>query len=610
MRHQHRKLGGVILTLVLLAAVGAGAVTSIDKISFDSNSEFFDGDVFVIDYTSSFDTDKIDVFLSSSQLSDTADGETDQSLQLDVTAQDVAAEYSIQDSARRNVVDLTLVKERHDTHDDAEAWALNTCYDIDEDGAKEYYWKEVLAWDGKDVVGYCATISGIRATIGDIRNPREIFQSTWTLEADGETPQQCVLSNGDAGNGVMTNCGDHVKIRWQGNLDTGQTPPGVDDELAAHSNAYTNGWRVVSEVRYDQWDGDIRGLSSDYQDWAQGTIAKDTLQSDIDNAADRAVSPFSQSELHDAIVADSSVNTGKLKLVLDDVLAYPRFTIYVDGADFIRVTKTVGEPRIIKPVPAADVQEIGGGTVSFQVENVGTREGSFSSRITQCSSGFSFDDAQVTKTVAQGATASYKFGVSFTSTGTDAEVSGTCTIEAKDTGSGETDTATVSLTGVQSNECTPGERISGIKNGNPAIYECVDGFTTKLMEVCDDDEEVGTEGGTLTCVEKGGTVTKPGIISSLLGALGIPSTGPFLDALIPIIGKSVGSFVLAGILVGALLVAGTLFPPAVMFLNAMFGINLYNPRTALKIVALIGLIILFLFAGAAVIAADMLGVPA
>lgn len=515
----HRRVVTVLLGLAILSTVATAAVTSVDSISFDSNSEFFDGQTFVIEYTSSFTTDAIDVFLSSSQLSEAADGETDQSLSLDVAAQNVHARYSIQDTNQRDVHDLTLISQQHDTWADADNWAANHCYDIDEDGANEYFGKEVLAWDGKDVKAYCATQSSKRAAIGDISTPDEIFRTDWQLEASGENPETCTLSNADIGAGRRTSCGDHVVIEWTGNVDTGNAAPVADDELAGHSNSFTNGWRVLSEHSYDNWDTLVRGLSSRYEDWGTGSIAKDTLQSDIDSTTDQAVSPYTQSPLYDATVVDDSLNSGQLRLDLEDVLAWPTFTIYVDGAEYIQVEKPVGQPAIASTNSPVDVPEIGGGTVEFTARNVGDADGSFSGRIRSCSTGFQFDDTQITRTVPAASTTDYQFDVSFTSTGTEQDVSGSCTVEVVNQ-EGTSATASVSVNGIQENECTPGERFDGVDNGDVVIYRCSeDGLSAEIVERCSDEEEAGTKDGRLTCVEKDIDDPSTGVLDELGNAV-------------------------------------------------------------------------------------------
>ncbi len=508
-----------VLTLLLVGGVTA-AVTSVDSIQFDSNSKFFSGEVFVIQYISNFDTDRIDVVLSSNDLEQAADGEVDQDLSIDVVQQDTAALYSISPSGEPRLGNLELTTAEKSTFEELDRWAWDTCYDINGDGGKEYAYESVLTWSGTVYRGYCARENGFYGPVGRITKDREVFTTEWRVEASGESAQTATLSNGDTGRGVVSDIGDHVKVRWDGNLDTGEEAPPADKEYALHGNQFEDGWRIIDRGRYADWRQHVRDLDTAYEQWRDGDRSRDYLQNQLDTATEQAAAEYTGSPLTSAETVSSTYTDGQLRLEMDTDLAYPSFTVYVDGAEYVSVSKPVGRPEITS-TNGDEFGELDTGYVTGTVRNVGDGEGSFAGRLTSCSDGFSFDSTQRTQRVDPGASVTYEFPVSFTSTGDQDEVGGSCTIEVTDTGSGERDFATAAVTGVQENECSPGERFSKVASGGQhVIYQCSeDGMTFTEVERCEQGEEARQIDSELQCVVPDGP-DGPGLIDRLGAALG------------------------------------------------------------------------------------------
>ncbi len=507
-----KRTGLVAVFAVLLIVAGTAAVTSVDRVDFQSNSAFFDGETFVISYLSDFSTDQIDVFLDQDDLSDAADGEVDQDLSISVESQNTFAEYSISDSVEQDLVNLEPIKsDRFSSSDEADDWAVQNCYDIGQNGNIQYVVQSTLTFTGTKYEVYCARYNGEWGPIGNIQTPRELFETSWRVETDGESAQTATLSNADIGEGRTTRIGDHVIVEWNGNADLGRNPPNPGDEGAAALYIRTaNDWRIISESRYDNWDNYVRDtLPTRYDDWAKGSIDQDELRREIQSRAETASSEYSSSDLAMASTSGDA-SSGHLRLNMDGELAWPQFSVYVDACEddgqdecdaYIRVNKPVGTPEIVS-TDGDRFGEMESGTVSMTVENVGDGDGSFSARIRSCSSGFGFDDSQKTRSVSEGGTVDYQFDVSF-QTDADSEVTGQCTLEvANQEGFAVTDT--VEVVGIPEETCQPGERFHRVDDrGRYTIYQCSeDGMDISVVEECSLDEIAQIVDGKLQCVEE------------------------------------------------------------------------------------------------------------
>ena len=496
-----RKQFLILVSVLLFVGYGSATITSVDSITYNSNNEFFNGEVYAISVASDQSTDKIDIFLGEDELSQQVDGEVNQDLEIDFTDQSTELRYSTSSSEDlRPIYTFTPYHESgFSTSDEAIEAIKASCYDLNDDGQGSGNWNAYYDGLNKEYEIRCFQEDTYLGTPAYIDNPDEIFTTEVELQASGKTVQSATLSNGDAGSGVVTDLGQHAKIRWNGNLDTGASTPDNSRVIGLSANRYDGSWRIVSEQGYRDYKTYLENQAHDtLQDWADGSNTGWQAAEWLNNKAWSAAEVDESSELAYTTVSDSSFTGGQFTYDTDDLLSYPMFTVYVDAGEdgYIEVTKPTGTPEITS-TSSDDIEELGTGQVSATVENVGNGEGSFSARITECSNGFTSSDDQRTKIVPRGGSVSYGFDVSFQSTNRDAqEVDGSCTVEVQDTGSGVSDSTSVDVTGIQASECTAGEQsITVNEDGLYEIYECQSNEQGKeLVKTCGEDEKAYAQG--------------------------------------------------------------------------------------------------------------------
>nr|C0HM55.1 RecName: Full=Fusexin 1; Short=Fsx1; Flags: Precursor [uncultured archaeon] len=529
----------LILAFVLFIGLSSATVTSADSITYNSGtSEFFDGDVFAIEVTADQSTDEIDIYLGASELSEKTDGEVNQDLSIEFTHQDSKLKYSTSTSDElRDIVTLTTYYEDgFDTEQDAIDAIKSDCYDLNQNGNgsgrySRYYSVTSPVYDYEI---YCFQKNEKLATPAYIDNPDEIFTAKAELQAGDKTIQSATLSNGDAGDGTVTDLGDS-KISWNGNLDLGASEPENSRVIALYSNDFENGWRIGNKQSYEDYKTFIGGGDA-YDlliDWQDGTYTASEVEDELVNTdANQAVEEASSSttDLVNAKVKDSSLDTGSFVYDTPELLSYPSFTVYVDAGEngYIEVTKPTGDPDIIS-TSSTEIKEGDEGTVTATVENVGDGEGEFSGRLSSCGEGFSIVDDQNTKNVGAGESVTYSFDVAFSSVSSESkEISGSCTFEVN--GVESSDSTSVSVTGIQQSECNPGDqRREKNENDRWEIYTCQDnGLTYEYDVTCAEDEKAVAQGDNQFSCEKqdddsgGGdnTGSDSGLFSNLFGGSG------------------------------------------------------------------------------------------
>jgi len=508
-----RKTGILILALALFTGFTTATITSVDSITYNSNNDFFNGEVFAISVSSDQATDKIDIHLDESELDQVTDGDVNQYLTIDFTHQNTELRYSTTPSSnlRRVETFVPYHEQGFESKDAAITGIKASCYDLNLNGEgsgvyNQYY--DAGSFSYKWEI-YCFQNDRNLGIPAYVDNPDEIFTTNVELQASGKTVQTATLSNGDAGSGRTTDLGQHAKIMWNGNLATGASKPDNSRILALHGNRYSGSWRIINEDAYEDYKTYIQGGSAfdTLQDWAAGMHSGWKAAEWINDKAWTAAEVDTSSDLAYSTVEDSGFTSGAFTYDTEDLLVYPTFTVYVDAGEdgYIEVSKPTGEPTIVSS-SGSEIEELGTGEVSATVRNVGDGQGSFSARLTSCSDGFTFSDDQRTKTVFPGNSVSYSFDVSFQSTSSDRqEISGSCTVQVK--GVEESDSTSVSITGIQASECTAGEQsISVNENGLYEIYECKQNEQGKfLVKTCNEGEKAVAQGdNTFACEEDTG----------------------------------------------------------------------------------------------------------
>lgn len=519
--------------------------------TYNSNNEFFNGEVFAISVASDESTDKIDIFLDRGELSESTNGEVQQDLQIDFTDQSTELRYSTTSSSELvNIYTFTTYHESgFSTQEDAINAIKSSCFDLNGNGEGSGTYKYSYGSFSYEI--YCFQEDTYLGTPAYLDNPDEIFSTTATLQASGKTPQSATLSNGDTGSGVITDLGDHAKIRWNGNLDTGASTPDNSRVYALYGNRYSGSWRIISEQGYNDYKTYVEGGQAfdSLESWRDGGMTKWQAMDSVNSRAWDAAEVDESSELAYTIVSDSSFSGGAFTYDTEDLLVYPMFTIYVDAGEngYIEVSKPTGEPQITS-TSSTQIEELGTGKISATVRNVGDGEGSFSGRVTSCSDGFTFTDTQKTEVVSTGSSVSYSFDVSFQSTSRDAkEISGSCVIEVQDTGSGVSTSTSVSVTGVQASECEAGtQSITVTEEGRYEIYECLENEQGKeLVKTCSEGQKAYAQGDDTFDCEENKEDSDGDDSGDGSGGSGIPGwIGDLLSQL------HLGFSVLAGILIG------------------------------------------------------------
>ncbi len=502
-----------------------GSFVSGDQIEYTSNSEFFDGEVFVINYIGDRTTDKIHAEIPASQLSSAADGDVTKDLTIDITSQETYARYSTTSTSLSRIYAFKAINSEVFTDTSSsevesrkQSWAEQNCFDIDGDSEieqgddyTERFWVDGAIADYYNSQVYCVRENGYYGNIAELSSPDKEFEAEVEVKADGEPTQSTTLSNSDLGQGRCDNIGEYVRACWTGLNPTGEGVPEPYNVYAIHSNTFTPEWRVISAERYSSYNSYVENnLYSQIEAWKEGSLSQEEVVSTANDQAAQAAQRVSSGSFTDYQVEDSSYENGQIRLNPSYDIAWPEFTFYVDGADYISVEKPVGEPRIVN-VEGDEFGEMQSGTVTAEVENTASYEGSFSARVSKCSDGFGYDSLQQTKSVDPGETVSFDFRVSFTSDSFDQKtVSGSCEIVVSDTGdSSNTDAAVVDVEATQSNECTPNEEfVRTVNSTHSRILECSsDGLSTTEVDVCGDGEEAAFRNGSWTCVSDG---TLPG----------------------------------------------------------------------------------------------------
>lgn len=501
----------ILVSVLLFVGYGSATITSVDSITYNSNNEFFNGEVYAISVASDQSTDKIDIFLGADELSQQVEGDVNQDLEIDFTDQSTELRYSTTASEElRPIYTFTPYHESgFSSSEDAVEAIKASCYDLNGDGEGSGHWNAYYDGFSKEYEIRCFQEDTYLGTPAHIDNPDEIFTTEARLQASGKTVQRATLSNGDNGSGVVTDLGQHAKIRWNGGLDTGASTPDNTRVLGLSANRYDSSWRIVSEQSYDDYKTYLENQAHDtLQDWADGDNSGWQAVEWLNNRAWSAAEVDESSNLAYTTVSDSSFGGGEFTYDTEDILSYQMLTVYVNAGEdgYIEVTKPTGTPEITS-TSSDDIEELGTGQISATVENVGNGEGSFSARVTECSNGFTSSDDQRTKIVPRGGSVSYSFDVSFQSTSRDAqEIDGSCTVEVQDTGSGASDSSSVDVTGIQASECSAGEQsITVNSDGLYEIYECQSNEQgKKLVETCGEDEKAvgqGFGGDTFACEE-------------------------------------------------------------------------------------------------------------
>lgn len=396
-----RKYIALALAVTLFVGMAQASVLSVDKLAYQGNSEFFQGDVFVITMTADQSTEDIvaSETITSDELSQAIeDGETVQDVTISLGDTSYQAVYPLSSNPTiRDAVPTKPIKspEVYETKEDAREWASNNCYDLDGDGtvSGDSVRNPVLDVGLTNYKSYRVYCVGQESGAGEWRTadiqtvPDEEFVTTITVDATGKEPVSKQISNSDITEGKTVELSDNIRVRWLGNLDTGVAVPSADSEIAIH-NGLQGGWRVVDEAQYREYHQTLEGFDDQLLKWAGGTASKSILEQELDTKYQDAISKADHSDISEA-TAQGGFDNGILELDLESQPSYPQFVAHIkageDAFNYINIRRTAGQPEILEDqIGTVEISKGETTTIDVPVRNTGDAVGEFSPSISQC----------------------------------------------------------------------------------------------------------------------------------------------------------------------------------------------------------------------------------
>jgi len=524
MDFSQQQLGLVAAFAILAGAVAfapqspLSAVTG-QTIEYDSNSEFFDGEVLSIIYNGRTSADDIQATFTDSEIASATGQQVEQDVDISVDDINSQAEYDIQDTGEPPLQEVTVVSDAFSESQYADAAqkakfdAKNNGLDLNGDGTVtvqmpgedlNYYEAAVVtqprAFRADLAVDLYYTENSDIGSVSDLSSPDIETSAEWTVDVEGEGSQSATVSNSDIGDGQNTRLGDHVIVQWLGNLDTGETAPEVSDEKVLYDD--DNRWRLIQADRYADYTEFLRGEAqrdlkqvADYEERSltdvEGQLTYGEANEDFNEEVRKAADVYTSSKLASGEFQGDFSN-GKLIYDAGRDFAFPSFQVLIEGGDYFTVEKTVAEPEIVS-VSKTSVSETGGGTITVTARNDGNAEGSINARIISEDSEFTPTSLSQSRTIDAGERTDFIFNTGFDSSSNEKRVTGDFRIELTNA-EGATVERTVQVEGVQRNECQPGVQIVDTRQKDAdsqledVVLQCgSQGQTKSEVLVCGDD---------------------------------------------------------------------------------------------------------------------------
>lgn len=509
----------IILTLLLFgfAALGASqSVLSIDEMNYDSNHHYFDGELISITLVANEGTESVQYVVPASEIEDRTEFKSETDVEIEIDSLETQQVYEVYEVERYDV--KTFVTDNTQGFSDLDELSNYAAANCHRGLMGDYYYNRYFSyWDAEyQYEIYCIRSSDQLASTGQLQKDRVDFETIWSVENDDGELAETEISTTDNEDGTSrfleTITGDNVAhVETLGSLATGEDTYEPHEELVAQSNSFNDGFRVISQSRYESYEYIISdGLSDELGKWARGEITAEGLENDIEMKANNAISEYQESPLYDSYIVGNEWSNGELIKDTDRELMLPMFQLRLDSGEddsaFVTVNRPVGSPEIIS-TSGAEIEEFQTHPeqIDVLVENVGASEGTFDARIQECESDEFSAGAERSVNLDPNQRAEISLDISFSSTSTDAgddEIDSSCTVRVEERSDNNIyDMSTVDVTGIQEDQCNPEDRRERIVNGDSIIEECQeDGLSWREVEVCDDDEVAGIEDGELSCV--------------------------------------------------------------------------------------------------------------
>lgn len=493
-KEKMKKIIVYLFLMVFLVGSVSATVTGLSEARITSNFLGFDK-AWIIDFVSDdFTTDRINAFFTPSDFEAVSGNKAKQSLTISANTKPNSCQWSVKEdlSTKPDIIKYTpfTVSEWTTDIDGTRNKLSNVCAPIP--GA-DFYWKSYSVFGSGKVEIWCVVNSGKLGTIGNFLSPFTLAETDWSVTASGKSTQSATISNGETGSGRSTRIGDNVIVQWQGLAGTGEQCPSTANSVPIHSNSFIGGWRVVTEGDYDSYRNYVDGvLSSDIANWGKGILPESIFKSSLSRAETAITKDFAFGSF---TTLDSSVSNGKISVDLGRQIVFPQFRLIVD-ADYLELDIPSGKPQLSKgfggkcsPNGQIEFTEGSAGRLNVEINNVGGGEGGFTTRVLSCTDGFSSNTPPQGSRLGAGDSQSLTFEIIGSTTSSQSTLSGSCTVEMKESLTQETDTCTFSTELTQIRECPPPEIACGVEGGVHVINECnTEGTGLEIKEVCESNE--------------------------------------------------------------------------------------------------------------------------
>lgn len=493
----------IIAILFVLPLASAATVLSVDKVDLISNYEDLDGDIWLIEWIATGETDEIYGQIDADEISD---GDYCASHDLKISS-----EPSINWCEWRIDPEYSWRKVRKLDYNKEIMWPWEIEDWITECQNKAGHKGDVCRPTSLNFQSECICVYyvGDTSTPGTIRDqPDTHYEIEFAVEVEDDTESAVLSSDGGDGTyGSSVKLGDNTWIYWLGNLVSAKTwtNPSPNSEMAMHTS---DAWKITDADYYNDFkDYDRSGWWDCFSSWRENwrnvayldESGLDECMDTHESYADRALvrksgGLFVNQGLN--VEDEDSMSKSYVKATLDHQFIYPEFRIYVD-ADWVGINKPVGEPQIV----SVSIDKFAtNGQLKVSVKNKGDYPGSFE-LYAQCTGPLDYTDETRHFSLDDGETRN--IGLSLTCYTDKDEESGSCTIYFKETTTQEvvsTDTDGI-CSGITT--CIENQEWCDIYNGRDVIYKCSsDGMSSSIKETCSEDEVCEYKNFVPACVEE------------------------------------------------------------------------------------------------------------
>lgn len=511
-----------LLISIAMFSFVSSATLSISEANIRSNYFNFDK-AWVLSFVSDdYTTDSLTAYLTPKSLEDVSGTESKQSLEIDVDTRPNYCTYSFKTNSFK-YEDVYTIEPIHISKwvwtesdlNDFKRMVESRCADF----SKPDYKADLVEFsDGTWTVGeyvrgknewlfeyhaYCVQLNEKIGTIAQPIDKRIVAESDWSVRAVGKNAETETISNSEAGSGRNTKIGDNVYVQWQGNLGTGEDCPDVSNLIGVHDNSFNDGWIFGSRNNYNTYNSYLtNGLKSDIESYAESSNPTNYANILRSNANSIIRDVTDEKEDFTYSVLDSSVSSGKVKIDLGRQIVFPLFRLIID-ADYLEINIPTGDPEIVS-VTNVEFTEGLSGQMRAVVKNKGSSKGGFTARVINCDSGFSSSTSPIGINLDPQQTSELSFNIIGSTTSGQASISGRCTLELKESTSGEIATKSFSVEMEQIQQCAPLSKACSFDKGKEVIKQCNSAGTAyEIIESCGDNEECRLTPSGAECVVKG-----------------------------------------------------------------------------------------------------------